>query len=117
MIGVIKTKNEKLFITECKKLKIPKYIQQIVQNDLILANTEVSDSYLLHHSKHATIETLRWRYDKLVKWIVKNGGIVLEDKYNYDKEYCGVREKFYPFRFRFPCFKEHAVIFSFVGYK
>lgn len=110
-------KDEKLFIAECNRLKVPKYIQQILQDDLIISDTEIRDSYLLHHTKHATSRTLEWRYEKLISWITRNGGIVLEDKYDYGKEYCGVREKFYPFRFRFPCFNEYSVILGFVGYK
>ena len=110
-------RNEKLFIAECNRLKIPKYIQEIIKNDLIIFKTEVPDSYLLHHTKHATSRTLKWRYEKLINWIKGNGGIVLENAYDWDKEYCGVKEKFYPFRFRFPAFNEYSVIFSFVGYE
>lgn len=109
-------KNEKLFLQECKKLKIPKYIQNILINDLILSKSEIIDSYLLHHSKHATSNTLRWRYEKLTDWITKHGGTVLEDNYDYNKEYCGTTEKFYPLRFRFPCLNEYGVILSYMSY-
>jgi hypothetical protein len=61
-------KNQKLFLNDCKELKVPKYIQNIILNDLILSRSEVTDSYLLHHSKHATRETLKWRYDKFINW-------------------------------------------------
>lgn len=110
-------KNDKLFLAECNKVKVPKYIQQIISNDLVMARTEITDSYLLHHSKHATSRTLEWRYEQLTEWIKKQGGMVLESTYDYNKEYCGVTEKFYPFRFRFPVFNQYKALFSFMGYK
>lgn len=109
-------KNEKLFLAECERLKIPKYIQNILIDDLIISKSEITDSYLLHHSKHATSQTLKWRYDKLTAWIKKHGGVVLENKYNFDKEYCGYAEKFYPLRFRFNSFNECKVLFSYIEY-
>ncbi|MDD4779188.1 MAG: hypothetical protein PHT02_01100 [Tissierellia bacterium] len=109
-------KNQQMFLQECKELKIPKYIQNILINDLVISKSEITDSYLLHHSKHATTETLRWRYEKLTRWIKKHGGIILEDKYDYDKEYCGTTEKLYPFRFRFSSFNKYKSIFSYIEY-
>ncbi len=109
-------KNQKLFLEECQELKVPKYIQNILIFDLELSKSDIADTYLLHHSKHATIETLKWRYDKLTNWILKHDGIVLENKYDYKKEYCGSCEKFYPVRFRFNAFNKYKSIFSYIGY-
>lgn len=109
-------KNQQLFLAECKELRVPKYIQDMLISDLSLSKTTVINTYLIHHSKHATVRTLTHRYEKLTAWIKKHGGTVLEDGYDFQKEYCGTHEKFYPFRFRFNAFNRYKTIFSYIGY-
>lgn len=108
---------KKCFLSECEKLKAPKYIRDIFLNHICLSKSDMPNSFLLYNSKHATGRTLAWRYEKLIPWIIKNGGIVPEVGYDFDKEYCGPRNKYYPLRFWFPSFNEHKVLLSFLGYE
>ena len=109
-------KNQTLFLKECEELKVPKYVQNILAEHIVLSKSEITDSYLLYNSKHATLRALEWRYEKLTEWIKRNGGTVLECRYDWDKEYCKGINKFYPFRFRFPSFNKYKSIFAHVGY-
>ena len=101
--------------------KIPKYIQDIIFNHMCLSKSETPDTYLLYNSKYATSKTIYWRYIHLKKWIESHGGVFIKannsgDGYKWDKEYCGLRDKFYEVRFYFPSFHSYKTIFSYLGY-
>ena len=108
--------NEMALKGEFTENKIPKYLQDILLNHLSISNGELSNSYILYNSKHATSETIHWRYEQLKKWVLKHGGIFIENKYDWNKEKILGINKTYEVRFYFPVFNPFKAMFSYLEY-